>query len=106
MIRSLDPHVSAVTGVVESLSRVFLVPSLWLATMYEPPLPSSTAVASELSLGEKAAALGDAPSRTGPPEARNSTSEPVAPPSGAAVGVAVGVGATAVPDGGDDEAAP
>src|ERR1700680_3092127 len=69
--------------------------------IFEPPLPSSTANARVVWLGEYAAAVAAAPSATGVPLAGKSTSDPAAAapvtPSGAGVALGVGLAADCVP---------
>src|ERR1700676_3291066 len=94
-MRSLDDHVRPVTRVGESASRCRWPPLLRLTMIFEPPLPSSTAVASVVPLGEYATAVAAGPSTTGVPVGGKSTREPVASGGGmtpSGVGVAVGVG--------------
>ena len=100
MIWSLVAQVSAVIGVGELMRRTRCVPSLRSVMIREPPLPSSTASARYLPLGEKAAAVGDDASIChGVPARGNSTRPPgtsgawVIAPSGVGVGLADGVDA-------------
>src|SRR5450432_750727 len=96
-MRSLEAHTSDVTGVGQSTRCCRRAPSLWLAEIHDPPLPSSTAVASVNWSAVNAAAVGEFPSRIGAtPTPLYSTRPPVTSggpvtPSGVAVGLGVGV---------------